>query len=187
MIVEDIHNFDGSYLKNRFAMKHFGYSRTLAIGNIISFNGSLSYRPDKSDSVVAAEDCVNFCLELPRYDTLSGVLFNRLFITNVAQILSTEYLNAPVQVSQNSLIVEKEHKNGGVIQKNGVVSVNLYSKVGDAFLIYLGLYNNSGESGHVRAFSMKLDKEQRTKLMEQVNQSFYFLSNDTFLSTCNVI
>lgn len=185
MIVENLHLFDGKQLRERFAYKTFGYSRTLAIGNIISFCGALNYRV--GDSIVAADEAVNFCIELPRYDVLSGVLFNRLFISNVGQILSTEFLKCPVQITQNTLVAEKEHTNGGVVQKNGILSVNYYSSLNGAFMIYLGLYNQVGESSNVRAFAMNLQSDDTKKLMEQVNQSFYFLSNDVFLSTCHVI
>ena len=185
MIVDNTHVFDGRQLRERFAFKTFGYSRTLAIGNIISFCGALNYRT--GDNVLAAEETVNFCLELPKYDSLSGVLFNRLFIANVGQILSTSYLGCPIQISQNQLVVEKEHTNNGVKQRNGIVSVNMCSQVGDAFMIYLGLYNKTGESAITRAFAMGLNAENSKKLMEEVNQSFYFLSNDIFLNTCHVI
>ena len=185
MIVNNIYTFDGKQLKERFAYNVFGYSRTLAIGNIISFYGGLNYRV--KDKFICADECLNFCLELPKYDLLSGVLFNKLFITNVAQILTTTYLNAPVQVSQNTLIVEKEHVKNGYFQKNGIVSVNLFSYVNGAFLIYLGLYNKGGESANARAFSMELNEEKSKNLMEEINQSFYFLSNDAFLGTCNAV
>jgi hypothetical protein len=185
MIVDNIHVFDGRQLKERFAYNSFGYSRTLAIGNIISFVGGLNYRV--KDKFIAADQCINFCLELPRYDHLSGVLFNRLFITNVAQILSTNYLKAPINVSQNELIIEKEHTNSGIVQNNGILSVNLFSYVSGSFLIYLGLYNKVGESSNPRSFSMNLNADDSKKLMEEVNHSFYFLSNDVFLNTCNVI
>ena len=185
MIVDNTHVFDGRQLRERFAFKTFGYSRTLAIGNIISFCGALNYRT--GDTVVAADETVNFCLELPNYNNLSGVLFNRLFIANVGQILSTNYLHCPVQISQNSLVVEKEHTNGGVVQKNGIVTANWCSQLGGAFMIYLGLYNKTGEGAPTRAFAMGLNAENTKKLMEEVNQSFYFLSNDIFLNTCHVI
>lgn len=184
MIIEDYKLFDGKFLKERFAYNVFGYSRTLAIGNIISFVGTLNYR--EKDKFTAADECINFCLELPNYNCTSGVLFNRLFLTNVAQIVSTNYLNCPVQVSQQNLIVEKEHENGGIVQKNGLLSVNMCSSFNNCFLIYLGLYNKSGESAPPRAFSMNLNLEKSKKLMEEVNQSFYFLSNDIFINTSNV-
>lgn len=185
MIVENIHVFDGRQLRERFAFNVFGYSRTLAIGNIISFCGALNYRV--KDKFIAADECVNFCLELPNFDVTSGVLFNRLFLLNVAQILTTNYLKAPISISQNQLVVEKEHQQGGIAQKNGIASVNLYSHVNGAFLIYLGLYNKTGESSPTRSYPMGLNAETTKNLMEEVNQSFYFLRNDIFINTCHVV
>lgn len=184
MIVDNINVFDGKFLKEKFIFNIFGYSRTLAIGNIVSFLGGLDYR--EKDNFLKAEHCINFCIELPRYDSLSGVLFNRLFLTNVAQILSTNYLNVPIEVSQNKLIVNKDHEHRGIIQKNGIVSVNLLSQINDTFIIYLGLYNKCGEEAEPRAFSMNLSKDDCEKLMNEINESFYFLSNDVFLNTCYV-
>jgi len=183
MIVDDITVFDGKQIQERFAFDMFGYGRTLAIGNIISFIGGLNYR--ENDNFLCAEQCVNFCMELPKYDTTSGVLFNRLFLTNVAQILN-ETLDKPIDVSQNKLIVKAEHENRGIVQNDGIVSVNFMSQVNDAFLIYIGLYNKTGDESEARAFSMDLDTEECTKLMELVHGSFYFLANDIFLNTCHV-
>jgi hypothetical protein len=184
MIVEDIHVFDGKQLRERFALNTFGYSRTLAIGNIISFFGNLNYR--EGDKFICAEQAINFCIELPKYDTLSGVLFNRLFLLNVAQILSTDYLKHPIDISQNKLIIEKEHENRGIIQKNGILSVNFMSQINDTFMIYLGLYNKCADESEARAFSMGLSTKEGEEFMSVVNESFYFLSNDVFLNTCHV-
>lgn len=185
MILDNITLYDGSLLKNRFAYSVFGYSRTLRIGNIVSFVAPLNFRV--GDSFITGEECVNFCIELPEYNNLSGSLFQKLFLTNVAQILSTNYLNAPVEVSRYELIVQKEHKNGGIIQKTGIVSNTYMKSCNDAILIYLGLYNKTGEGANVRSYGMALSKDQSNKLMEEVNQSFYFLANDVFLNTCTML
>ena len=185
MIVEGLNVFSGNQLRERFAYNVFGYSRTMAIGNIISFCGSLDYR--NKDKFLGGDECIHFCVELPEYDRRAGVLFNRLFLTNVGQILSTNFLHVPIQITQDSLVVEKAHFQGGVEQKNGVVSVNLCSQVHGAFMIYLGLYNKGGESAPARAFSMGLNASETNQLMEEVNSSFYFLANDIFLGTCRVV
>lgn len=182
MIIDNITVFDGSLFKKRFAYSIFGYSRTLRIGNIVSFVGPLNFRVE--DTYVTGEQCINFCIELPEYDNLSGSLFQKLFLTNVAQILSTNYLKVPVEISRYELIVQKEHNNGGIIQKNGIVSNTYMKNVNGAMLIYLGLYNKTGEGANARAFAMNLNKEQSIKLMEEINQSFYFLTNDVFLNSC---
>lgn len=184
MIIEDLHLFDGKQLKERFALNTFGYSRTLAIGNIISFIGALNYR--ERDTFICSEQSINFCIELPKYDPLSGVLFNRLFLLNVAQILSTDYLKCPIEVSQNKMIIDKEHSNRDIKQNNGILSVNFNSQLNDTFMIYLGLYNICGHESESRAFSMGLSEEKAKELMSVVNESFYFLSNDVFLNTCHV-
>jgi len=99
MILTDIDLYDGNLIHNRFAYKYFG-KKTLPIGNIIAFRAPMLVEAegmiDNEDLInndyIYSDDCINFCWEIPNLCPLGAVAFQRLFNTQIANILSTNYL-----------------------------------------------------------------------------------------------
>ena len=175
---------DDIVLQKRFANKELGDKRTLRIGNIISFLAPVQLNVEGKE--YQSDQSINFCCEIPEISNYAGVCFQRLFITNVANILAVKYYKADMEILNNDIIIKKEHQNGGIHQTDGVVSLNSISNVNGAILTYLGLYNNAGDKSHPRAFSLKLEEPVCMKFMDTINESFYTLVNSIFLKTAKM-
>ena len=129
MILKDIKVYDGNLLHSRFAYRFFK-ERTLPIGNIIAFRAPMKVEAagmiDSEDIInndfIYSDDAINFLWEIPNLDSFGAVAWQRLFNTQIANILSSKYLNAPIEVDGDDLIVHKEHAQGGVTQTKGKCS-----------------------------------------------------------------
>ena len=116
MIITDIKNYDGKILHNRFAYKYFR-ERTLPIGNIIAFRapmhveaeGMIDTEDVLNNDFIYSQDAINFLWEIPNLDPFGAVSWQRLFNTQIANILSFKYIKAPIEVDGDDLIVHKEH------------------------------------------------------------------------------
>ena len=184
MIQHNIEKYDDIFLNQKFANKYMGDQRTLRIGNIISFIAPVSVTIENKK--YNSDESINFCLEIPEISNYAGVCFQRLFITNVANILAVKYFNEPFEIQNNDIIIKREHKNGGINQVDGVVSLNQIRNINGAILIYLGLYNHAGLNSQPRAYSLHLDEDVAIKIMDSVNENFYHLANGIFLSTAKM-
>lgn len=173
---------DNDFFNQKFANRLLKDQRTLRIGNIISFISPV--KMVINEKVCESVQSLNFCLEIPEATNYAGVAIQQLFITNVANILSKKiYTDAPMEVMNTDIIVKKEHSHGGINQLDGVVSMNYIKNLNGTILIYLGLYNDAGESATPRAFSLQLEQELCYKFMDEVNGMFYNLVNNLFINT----
>lgn len=194
MIIKDIKSYDGKLLHSRFAYKFFR-DRTLPIGNIIAFRAPMHVEAegmiDSEDVInndfIYSDDAINFLWEIPNLDSFGAVAYQRLFNTQIAQILSNNYLKAPIEVNGDDLIVHKEHTQGGVTQSKGKCSVSItYVKNGVA-LGHTGINVNAGKKAPAFAFSTNLTDEQVNSFMSDVIKLFYELNDDLFIATTKVI
>jgi len=167
--------------QKRFAYDHFGYSKTVKIGNIMSFVAPINIR--EGDSFLSSEQAINFCVELPSCTETEGVMFRRLFILNISQILSTNYLKCPVSVSGTDIVVEREFKHGGIIQQKGNVCVSRIYRRGETMMFFVSLHNKAGAGAKIQSYSLDFNSEVCDNIMNEINMSFYYLSNDIFITT----
>ena len=132
MIVTDIKLYDGDVIHHRFAYKFFR-NRTLPIGNLIAFRAPMKVEADgmidledtlKNDYIYS-EDAINFCWEIPGLEPFGAVAWQRLFNTQIANVLSTKYINAPIEVDGDDLMVHKEFEQHGILQQKGKCSVSV--------------------------------------------------------------
>ena len=94
MIVKDIDCYDGSLIHSRFAYRYFR-NKTLPIGNILAFRAPMLVEAagmiDNEDLInndfIYSDDAINFCWEIPNLDPFGAVAWQRLFNTQVANIL----------------------------------------------------------------------------------------------------
>lgn len=184
MIIPIIKKYDESLFNSKFANRYLQDQRTLRIGNIISFLAPVEIDIDGKHQI--SDESLNFCLEIPEISNYAGVCFQRLFVANVANIVAVKYLKSDIEILNNDIIIKKEHKHGGINQVDGILSLNQIKNVNGAMLIYLGLYNKAGEKSQPRAFSLGLDIDTCNKLMDTVNENFYYLANDIFLKTAKM-
>jgi len=193
MIIE-IPLYDGDLIHSRFAYKYFR-KNTLPIGNIVAFRAPMKVEAegmiDNEDILNAdyiySDDAINFCWEIPSLDPFGAVSFQRLFNTQIANILSAKYLKSPIEVDGDDLIVHKEHTQGGVTQMKGKCSVSITYSKNDVALGHTGINIEAGKKAPAFAFSTKLSNEDAEQFMKDVIETFYAMVEDIFLATTKVI
>jgi hypothetical protein len=194
MILTDIKSYDGNLIHSRFAYRYFK-DRTLPIGNIVAFRspmhveteGMIDSEDILNNDFIYSEDAISFCWEIPNMDSFGAVAYQRLLNTQIANVLSKKYLNAPIEVDGDDLIVHKEHDQGGVIQPKGKCSVSItFVKEGVA-LGHTGINIIAGRKAPVFAYSTRLSDDNATAFMKDVISLFYSLNDDIFIATSKVI
>ena len=185
--------YNGDLIHSRFAYKHFR-DKTLPIGNIVAFRAPMKVEAEgmiDSEDILNADyiysdDAINFCWEIPNLDAFGAVAYQRLLNTQIANILSSKYLQAPIEVDGDDLIVHKEHNQGGVTQVKGKCSVSItYTKSGVA-LGHTGINIVAGKQAPAFAYSTNLTDEQATEFMQDVISLFYAMNDDIFIATCKL-
>ena len=194
MILNDVKVYDGKLLHSRFAYKFFR-ERTLPIGNIIAFRSPMHVEADGmidtedvlNNDYIYSDDAINFLWEIPNLDPFGAVAWQRLFNTQIANILSTQYLNTPIEVNGDDLIVHKEHTQGGVTQPKGKCSVSITYSSNNVALGHTGINIVAGKKAPAFAYSTNLTDGQSIEFMKQVVELFYKLNDDIFIATSKVI
>jgi hypothetical protein len=196
MIVKTIENYDGELLHHRFAYNFFR-EKTLPIGNIIAFRSPMLVEADgmiDSEDIIKNEfiysdDAMNFLWEIPCLsDPFGAVAYQRLFNTNIANILSSKYLDgAPIEVDGDDLIVHKDHEQGGVKQSKGKCSVSITYVRDGVTLGHTGINVHAGEKAPSHAYSTGLNNMQVSAFMRDTIDMFYQMNDDMFLATTKTI
>lgn len=194
MILKDIKVYDGNLLHSRFAYRFFK-ERTLPIGNIIAFRAPMKVEAagmiDSEDIInndfIYSDDAINFLWEIPNLDSFGAVAWQRLFNTQIANILSSKYLNAPIEVDGDDLIVHKEHTQGGVTQTKGKCSVSITYVNNNIALGHTGINITAGKKAPAFAYSTNLTDEQAESFMKDVINLFYSMNDNIFIATSKVI
>jgi len=194
MIIKDIKVYDGKILHSRFAYKFFR-DKTLPIGNIIAFRapmkveleGMIDSEDVLNNDYIYSDDAINFLWEIPYLDSFGAVAWQRLFNTQIANILSNKFIKAPIEVDGDDLIVHKEHAQGGITQQKGKCSVSITYSRNNIAMGHTGININAGKKAPAFAYSTQLNDEQATLIMQEVINLFYVLNDDIFIATSKVI
>jgi len=194
MIVKDIGLYDGNIIHDRFAYKFFR-NKTLPIGNILAFRAPMTVEADGMidledtlrNDYIYSEDAINFVWEIPGLDAFGAVAWQRLFNTQVGNLLSTNYLKVPIEVDGDDLIVHNEHEQHGIIQPKGKCSVSItYAKNGAA-LGHTAVNVTAGRKAPAFAYSTNLSDQACDEFMKQVIDLFYQMNDDMFIATTKII
>jgi hypothetical protein len=194
MIITDIKNYDGKILHSRFAYKYFR-DRTLPIGNIIAFRspmhveaeGMIDTEDVLNNDFIYSQDAINLLWEIPNLDPFGAVSWQRLFNTQIANILSFKYIKSPIEVDGDDLIVHKEHEQGGVTQMKGKCSVSITYSKNNVALGHTGINITAGKKAPAFAYSTNLNDSEAEMFMKDVIGTFYKMNEDIFLATTKVI
>ena len=194
MILESkIDCYDGNLIHSRFAYRYFK-ERTLPIGNIVAFRapmlveaeGMIDLEDVLQGDYIYSDDCVNFCWEIPNLDSFGAVCFQRLFNTQIAHILS-EIIEKKIEVDGDDLIVHAEHKQHGILQDKGKVSVSITHVKNGAALGHTGINIIAGKKAPAFAFSSEMNDVQTATFMQRVIETFYQMADDIFIATTKII
>ena len=192
-MIVNVNNYDGDLIHRRFAYTFFK-NRTLPIGNIITFrspmhveaDGMIDHEDVLQNDFIYSDDAINFCWEIPGLDSFGAVAWQRLFNTGIANVLQS-FINAPIEVDGDDLIVHKEFTSGGIIQTKGKCSVSItYTKNGAA-LGHTGINVRAGDKAPSFAYSTNLTDEQIKSFQDTVVEMFYAMNDDMFLATTKII
>lgn len=200
MIIDTVKNpeckvYDGPLLHNRFAYRFFK-KKTLPQGNIIAFrapakveaHGMIDMEDVINNDFIYSQDMVHFLYEIPILDSPFGaVAFQRLFNSLVANILSTKYINAPIELDGDDMMVHKTFTQRGTTQSVGKASVSIVHVKNGATLGHTGINITAGDSAPAFAYSTNLTDQQATSFMEDVINTFYVLVDDMFVATTKTI
>ncbi len=192
MIINDQKTYDGSFIHKRFAYKYFR-DKTLAIGNIVSFVAPVEVTLnliDLEDSLekdyIYSDSMVNFCWEIPNLDPFGAVCFQRLFNTNIANILHN-VIKKPIQMKGDDIIVHAEHNQGGILQQKGKSSVSITYSKDNVAIGHTGINIVAGKKAPAFAYSTNLTPEQTAQFQADVINLYYGMVDNIFVATSKVI
>ena len=186
--------YDGNLIHSRFAYTYFR-KNTLPIGNIVAFRapmkvegeGMIDHEDLIANDFIYSDDAINFCWEIPNLDPFGAVAFQRLLNTQIANILSSKYLKAPIEVDGDDLMVHKEHNQGGIKQTVGKCSVSITYSKNNVALGHTAINVEAGDRAPSFAYSTKLGDAEVELFMKDVIEVFYAMVEDIFLATTKVI
>ena len=182
MIVDVSDPFKGEFLKSRFVSRFFVQeNKPYPLGNILAFRAGVGFRTDQSG--YSSEDAINFCIELPDRDRFTSSAIHKIFISGLGSILGSKYLNAPIEIDGNKILVNKEFKSNGVTLTQGKASFSASSFVNGAGLLYTGINVKAGIGAPAIAFSTDLSNEQCVAFMNDCINMFYGTMNELFLES----
>ena len=192
MIINDQKVYDGSFIHKRFAYKYFR-DKTLAVGNIVSFVAPVEVTLnliDLEDSLekdyIYSDSMVNFCWEIPNLDPFGAVCFQRLFNTNIANILHN-IIKKPIQMKRDDIIVHAEHNQGGIVQQKGKSSVSITYSKDNVAIGHTGINITAGKKAPAFAYSTNLTPEQTAQFQSDVINLYYGMVDNIFVATSKVI
>lgn len=194
MILENVKVYDGNIIHNRFAYTYFR-NKTLPIGNILAFRapmlveaaGMIDQEDVLNNDYIYSDDAINFVWEIPNMDSFGAIAWQRLFNTQIANILSTNYIKCPIEVDGDDLMVHKEHTQHGIIQPSGKCSVSITHVKNGAALGHTAINVKAGKKAPAFAYSTNLTDEECVLFMRDVIDLFYSLNDDIFISTTKII
>ena len=194
MIIKDITVYDGPLIHKRFAYDYFR-NNTLPIGNIIAFrcpmdvnvSGMIDQEDVLQGDYIYSEDAMNFCWEIPNLDKLGAVAFQRLFNTQIANILSSKYLKKPIEVDGDDLMVHHEFQGSdGKLQDVGKCSVSITYSKDNVAIGHTGINIDAGRKAPSFAYSTKLSDSEAEEFMQEVIDAFYRMVDDMFIATTKI-
>jgi hypothetical protein len=172
--------YDGSLIHTPFAYK-FLRDKVSATGDIVSFVSPMTVTTnliDLEDSLnkdyIHSDEAFNFCWEIPNLCSFGAVAFQRLFITNVGNILFG-FLQKDIFIDGDDIMVKDD------TYKKASVSIT-YSK-NNLAIGHLGININAGRYAPSFAYSTLLSEENSKLFIEKVEACFYNMTKDIFVAT----
>lgn len=183
--VTGVSYYDGALLHDLFAYKFFK-DKVSPLGNIIVFQSPMEVTVnliDLEDSInkdyIYSDDAINICMEIPNLCPTGGVAFQRLYNTNLANILHS-FINKPILVDGDDILVSptEESKNK--------CSVSIAGWKNNHILIHTGINVDAGKKAPSYAYSTKLTDEQVADFSQKAVELFYSILHDIHVATRKV-
>ena len=128
----------------------------------------------------------DFNNDLNKATVMGAVAFQRLFNTQIATLLSSKYLKAPIEVDGDDMMVHKEHTQHGIVQQKGKCSVSITYSKNNVAIGHTGINVKAGKKAPAFAYSTELNDQQVQAFMLDVVQLYYTLADDIFVATAKL-
>jgi len=168
----DYYNED--IIQTKIAYKFFK-DKVYPLGNIVSFTAPATQ----------FSNMVHFCIELPTTSIWGGVVFQRLYNTIIAEMLS-ELVGSSVEVEDGELFIRKEFTSQGVIISRGKVSISSITERQRNVLIHIGISILANKNAPVYTYSTNINDDQIKRLQSQCIEAFYHTVLSIFISTTRI-
>lgn len=194
MVLDSKLNYNGDLIHKRFAYQ-FLRDQVNPIGDIICFRGGMNVTTNLIDQedllnkdYIFSADAMNFVWEIPNMCPLGAVAFQRLFNTQVANLLSVKYLGKPIEVDGDDLLVHDVFVGSdGQEHKRGKASVSITYSTNNVAIGHTGINIDAGKGAPGFAYSTHLNDQQVGDFMRDINDMFYYMLRDAFVATTKVI
>jgi hypothetical protein len=185
-------DYNGSFLKSRFAYKYFR-ENVSPYGNIVAFRSPMNVSDNLIDledaltnDFIASDDAINFCWEIPNMCPLGAVAFQRLFNTNVANIIF-QYIQKPISVKGDDImVVDKFVGSDGKEYDVGKCSVSITYSKDNVAIGHLGINIDAGLTAPGFAYSTKMANDKVLSFMNDVCGLFDEMVADIFKATTKI-
>ena len=194
MILDQITTYNGDLIHKRFAYE-FLRKNVSPIGDLICFRGAMNVTTNLIDQedllakdYIYSNDAINFCWEIPNLCPFGAVAFQRLFNTQIANILSVRYIQKPIELRGDDLIVHDVFTGSdGKEQTKGKASVSITYSTNNVAIGHTGINIDAGKSAPGFAYSTKLSDEDAISFMKDIESVFYISTRDMQIATTKVI
>ena len=141
-----------------------------------------------NDEFIYSDDAINFCWEVPNLCPVGAVAFQRLFNTQIANLLASDrYLNCKIEVDGDDLFVHKTHHQHGIEQSKGKCSVSITYAKDNVAIGHTGINIVAGKKAPAFAFSTNLEDSKAEAFMLECCHIFYEMMDDMFIASAKVI
>ncbi len=182
--------YQGNLIHEPFAYKIFR-EKVLPIGNIIAFRAPMKVESDGmidledvlAKDYIYSEDAISFCWEIPNLCPFGATAFQRLFNTQIANILY-KLIQKPIEVNGDDILVHDEFEGSdGQLQNKGKASVSITYSKNNTALGHTAINIKAGMEAPNFAYSTNLNDEQCEVFIKDVIDCFYQLVDSIFVST----
>jgi hypothetical protein len=185
--------YNGDLIHKRFAYQFFK-KEVSPYGNVVAFRAPMYVSDnliDLEDSLskdfIFSDDAINFCWEIPNMCPKGAVAFQRLFNTQIANVLSLEFLKKPIEVKGDDLMVVDEFNGSdNKLRDKGKCSVSITYSKDNVAIGHTGINVSAGRKAPPFAYSTNLSDEDATKFMNNVVQIFYSINDEIFIASSKV-
>jgi uncharacterized protein len=187
--------YSGELLHKRFAYRYFK-DKVLPQGNIIAYRaparveaeGMIDLEDVLNNDFIYSQDMMHFMYEVPILsDKFGAVAFQRLFNAMVANLLSANYIKAPIEMKGDDMIVHKPFIQRDIKQDKGKASVSIVHVKDGAALGHTGINNVAGDLAPVFAYSCGMNDDMVHQFMSEACNMFYAMVEDIFVATTKII
>lgn len=182
--------YQGNAIHKPFAYRVFRED-THPIGNIVCFRAPMKVETDGmidledllTDDFIYSEDAINIIWEIPNLCPFGATSFQRLFNTQIANILY-QIIKTPIEVDGDDLMInDKFVGSDGLEHDKGKCSVSITYSKNNIALGHTAINVNAGNEAPGFAYSTKMNDEQCKLFMQAVIDCFFNMIQSINLST----